>query len=205
MLRVLVTGSEYPAGLAALRALHQAGFEAWAAVQSRTSLGARSRAAAGRVDVPDPRTAPNEFAGALAAAVKRLDAAAVLPGTEAALLALAGREHMFPTKVAVGTAPETALRRATDKTALALLSLRAGLDVPPTRVVDFEEAMATGEYVLSGHGQTASLGALDAGPAAALRGQAGGLSRRAGSGSERLAGYGRRARSKPTSRAASSA
>lgn len=145
MLRVLVTGSEYPAGLAALRALHQAGFEAWAAVPSRTSLGARSRAAAGRVDVPDPRTAPDAFVGALAAAAKRLEAAAVLPGTEAALLALAGQEHLFPPTVAVGTAPETAVRRATDKTALALLSLRAGLDVPLTRVVDFEGAMATGE------------------------------------------------------------
>jgi predicted ATP-grasp superfamily ATP-dependent carboligase len=145
MLRVLVTGSEYPAGLAALRALDQAGFEVWAAVQSRTSLGARSRAAAGRVDVPDPRAAPDEFVGALAAAAKRLEAAAVLPGTEAALLALAGREHLFPSAVVVGAAPETALRRATDKTALGLLCLRAGLDVPPSRVVDFEGAMATGE------------------------------------------------------------
>ena len=47
---------------------------------------------------------------------------------------LAGREDAFPTAV-VGNAPETTVRRATDKTALALLSLRAGLDVPPTRIV----------------------------------------------------------------------
>jgi biotin carboxylase len=135
MTRVLVTGSEHPAGLAGLRALHRAGFETWAAVQSRRCLGARSRAAAGLVDVPDPRAAPAEFAQTLAAAAERIGAAAVLPGTEAALLALAGREGIFPPSVAVGTAPERTLRRATDKTALALLSLRAGLDVPPTRVV----------------------------------------------------------------------
>jgi hypothetical protein len=55
MPRVLVPGSEYPAGLAALRALDQAGFETWAVVESSWSLGARSRAAAGLVEVPDPR------------------------------------------------------------------------------------------------------------------------------------------------------
>jgi predicted ATP-grasp superfamily ATP-dependent carboligase len=132
---VLVTGSEYPAGLAGLRALRRAGFEVWAAVSSRDSLGARSRAPAGIVDVPDPRTAPDEFAHALAAAAMRLRVDAVLPGTEPALLALAGREDAFPQSVALGTPTETALRRALDKTAVALLALRAGMDVPPTRVL----------------------------------------------------------------------
>jgi predicted ATP-grasp superfamily ATP-dependent carboligase len=143
--RVLLTGSEHPAGLAALRALHRAGFETWAAVQSRRCLGARSRAAAGFVDVPDPRTEPEAFVSALAAAAERLDVAAVLPGTEAALLAFAGRDGEFPDGVAVGSAPDTVLRRATDKTALALLSLRAGLDVPPTRVVAADGLGDTGE------------------------------------------------------------
>ena len=130
--RVLVTGSEYPAGLAALRSLDRAGFETWAAVTSSRALGARSRAVAGTVEVPDPRTAPDEFAAALAAAAGRLGIAAVLPGTEAALLALAEREDMFPAGTAVGTSPEAVVRRATDKIALGLLSLRAGLDAPET-------------------------------------------------------------------------
>src|SRR4051812_598594 len=134
--RVLLTGSEHPAGLAALRALHRAGFEVFAAVQSRTSLGAHSRAAAGLIDICDPRTQPDAFVATLAEQAQRIGAKAVLPGTEAALLALAGREDAFPDGVAVGNSPETALRRATDKTALALLSLRAGLDVPPTRILD---------------------------------------------------------------------
>ena len=140
---MLLTGSEHPAGLAALRALDRAGFEAWAAVQSRTSLGARSRAAAGLVDVPDSRTAPDAFVTALAAAARSLGAAAVLPGTEAGLLAMAGREAAFPASVAVGTAPEATLRRATDKTALALFSLRAGLDVPPTQIVAAGDSVAS--------------------------------------------------------------
>jgi predicted ATP-grasp superfamily ATP-dependent carboligase len=140
---VIVTGGEYPAGLAALRALDRAGFDAWAAVQSRDSLGARSRAAAGIVDVPDPRTDPDGFVGALADAAERVGAAAVLPGTEAALLAIAGREDAFPASVVVGGAPESILRRATDKTALALFSLRAGLDAPPTLLLDAEGLIGT--------------------------------------------------------------
>jgi predicted ATP-grasp superfamily ATP-dependent carboligase len=145
MPRVVITGSEYPAGLAALRALDRAGFETWAAVQSRTSLGARSRAAAGLVDVPDPRTAPDAFVSALADAAKRLGAASVLPGPDAALHALVGRENVFPAATAVGTPPETVLRRATDKTELELLSSRAGFDVPPTHVVALEGTVATDE------------------------------------------------------------
>src|SRR3954447_23789365 len=94
--RLLLTGSEHPAGLAALRALDRAGFEVWAAVQSRGSLGARSRAAAGLVDVCDPRTDPDRFVAALADAAGGIGAAAVLPGTEPALLALGGREAEFP-------------------------------------------------------------------------------------------------------------
>ena len=142
MPRVLVTGSEYPAGLAGLRALDRAGFEAWAAVSSRRSLGARSRAAAGLVDVPDPRTDPDAFAALLGRAAEQLDAAAVLPGTEAALLALTGREDAFPEGVVVGTPTPKALRRATDKVALGLISLRAGLDIPPTWILSAGDADA---------------------------------------------------------------
>ena len=99
------------------------------------------------MDAPDPRIAPDEFAGGLADAAKRLDAAAVLPGSEAALLALANRRSAFPAEVAVGVPPEAIVRRATDKTALEQISLNAGLDVPPTRVID-REATAVGNLDL---------------------------------------------------------
>src|SRR3954453_3262040 len=133
--RVLVTGGEHPAGIAALRALNRAGFDTWAAVQSRNCLAARSRAAAGLVPVPDPRAHPDAWVDTLAKAAAQLGVAAVLPGTEAALLALARREDAFPDSVAVGSAPEASVRRATDKIALGLLALRAGMHAPPTHVV----------------------------------------------------------------------
>ena len=137
--RVVVTGSEYPAGLAALRGLAAAGFEPWAAVTSKTALGARSRAAAGQVEVPGPRNAPDEFASAVAAAAAGLGAAAVLPGTEAALLALAPRRDEFPAGVAVGAPSEEVVRRALDKGALEELSVSAGLAVPPTHIVSLAD------------------------------------------------------------------
>ena len=145
MPRVLLTGSENPTGLAGLRALARAGFETWAAVGSRSSLGARSRAAAGLVDVPDPRESPDAFVDALADATRRLGVAAVLPGTEGALLAIAGRESAFPPSVALGSAPAETLRKATDKIELERLSLKAGFHVPPTRLIGAVEAAAAEE------------------------------------------------------------
>jgi predicted ATP-grasp superfamily ATP-dependent carboligase len=132
---VLITGGGHPGGLAALRALDAAGFETSVAVQSRRCRSALSRAAAKVVQVPDPRAAPEAFARALADAAEAIGAAAVLPGTDAALLALAERQRAFADSTAVGAPPELAVRRALDKTALQSLCERAGFDVPPTRRV----------------------------------------------------------------------
>ncbi len=143
--RILVTGSETPAGLAAVRALDQAGFEVWAAVESRTAMGARSRAAAGLVDVGDPRVDPDGFVTGLAAAAERVGAAAVLPGNEQGLLAMTGREEAFPDSVVVGTPDETVLPHAMDKIALGLLSERAGLDMTPTSVMTAGEPAASAD------------------------------------------------------------
>src|ERR1700750_3012985 len=115
--KVLVTGSEYPAGLAGLRALSRAGFETWAAVSSRDALGARSRAARGIVDVPDPRLEADAFVAVLADAAERIGADLVLPGSEAGLLAIAGREDAFPAGIVVGSAPASTGPHALDQPA----------------------------------------------------------------------------------------
>ena len=134
--RLLLTGSEYPAGLAALRSLDRAGFETWAAVASPGALGARSRAAAGTVPVPDAAHRARRlrrFTGRGRGAVGRGRRAA----RDGGRAARTGRPRgtVPGDGTAVGTAPEAVLRRATDKVSLALLSLRAGLDAPVTRVV----------------------------------------------------------------------
>lgn len=130
--RVLVTGGEYVGVLAAVRALRAAGYEPWVAVNRRGVHAARSRAAAGVVRVPEPGEQPGEFVAALAAAAERLSVAAVLPGNERALIALADRPDAFSPSTAVGVCPPDTVAVATDKRMLQSLAAEAALDVPPT-------------------------------------------------------------------------
>jgi len=130
--RVLVTGTEHTGGLAALRALRVAGLDPWAAVSQPESYGARSRAAGGVVRVPGPRADPDGFAAALAALVPELGARAVIPGTDAALLALAERREQLPHEVAVGVPETSIVLSALDKQALPALVAGTAVRVPPT-------------------------------------------------------------------------
>ncbi|MDN5858538.1 MAG: ATP-grasp domain-containing protein [Pseudonocardia sp.] len=137
--RVLVSGGEYTGGLAAVRALRAAGYAPWVADPVDGSYGALSRAAAGSVRVTDPRTDALSFAGELAKAASRLGAAAVLPGTEPALLALGEHRDLFPSEVAVGAPDPELTIAATDKQRLAARAVAAGFAVPPTELVTLHD------------------------------------------------------------------
>ncbi len=139
---MLVTGGDYVGPLAALRALREAGYEPWVTVFGPRAYAARSRAAAGVVVVPDPAGDPDGFVEKVADAAAHLSVAAVLPGTEKALVAVAGRADRFPPGVALGVCPPAAVERATDKALLVRLAGAAGLDAPPTRVATLSGAWA---------------------------------------------------------------
>jgi predicted ATP-grasp superfamily ATP-dependent carboligase len=132
--RVLIAADESPGPLAAVRGLHQGGFAPCVAVSHDASYAARSRHAQAVVRVRAPDDGAEAHADDLAAAARRLGVAAVLPATEASLVALTGREDRFG-EVVVGTGPGDALRRATDKSQLASLAEPHGLRTPPTRVL----------------------------------------------------------------------
>jgi ATP-grasp in the biosynthetic pathway with Ter operon len=134
-LRVLLTGTEYSGGLAALRALSGAGHEPWAAVTSARAYGARSRAAAGTVDVPDAREDPAGFAAAVAEGAARADTRVVLPGTEGGLLALAAHRELFPSDVAIGVCSPAATARVTDEVATLAEAGELGIKVLSARVL----------------------------------------------------------------------
>ena len=123
---VLVTGTEYTGGLAALRALSAAGHAPWAAVSDAGAYGARSRAAAGVVEVPDARLHPEDFAEAIVDGADRADADVVLPGTESGLLALAAHADRFAPDMALGVCPPTTTVVATDKVATLARAAEAG-------------------------------------------------------------------------------
>jgi hypothetical protein len=132
---VLVTGPEYTGGLAALRSLSAAGHAPWAAVSDAGAYGARSRAAAGVVEVPDARLDPEDFAEAIVDGADRADADVVLPGTESGLLALAAYADRFAPDMALGVCPPTTTVVATDKVATLARAADAGVRVLSARVL----------------------------------------------------------------------
>lgn len=125
--RVLVTGGEHVGPLAALRALHRAGHETTAFVPDAHAYAAHSCAVDRWTIAPDPGADPQGFAAAVAAA----DVDVVLPGTEPALVVLAGLHEELAPKI-VGTPSPELVARATDKALLPELAAAAGLETPPT-------------------------------------------------------------------------
>ncbi len=129
---MLVTGGEHLAVLAGVRALREAGYAPWVAVHDRGAYAARSRDAAGVIEVPNPARDETGFVRALAAAAPRIPVSVVLPGTELGLVALSRHAHCFPSGVVLGVCPPAVVARAIDKTMLGDLARAAGLSVPPT-------------------------------------------------------------------------
>lgn len=118
--------------LAGLRGLRSAGYEPWLAICGRDSYARRSRASAGVVEIPDASADRLGYAAALADAAERLQVAAVLPGTDMGLVALADSRDLFPAGVALGTSDPETVRLATDKRELERLAAQAGLRTPPS-------------------------------------------------------------------------
>jgi predicted ATP-grasp superfamily ATP-dependent carboligase len=134
---VLLTGGDEIGVLGALRGLHQAGYTTWVQASSGRSYAARSRAAAGTIEAPDPRADPDGFVSILAAAAERHRIGAVLPGTEAGLIALAPQKRRFGAAgVSVGVPDADVVERATSKELLAELAAHVGLTMPPTTRLD---------------------------------------------------------------------
>jgi ATP-grasp in the biosynthetic pathway with Ter operon len=136
-LRVILTGGENAGTLAAGRALRVAGFEPWNLATGNVDLNllARSRACAGSLGGPDPAVCPLGFVRALVDAAERVAAVAVMPGTESAMLALAGTEREFPDRVAVGACSVEATNRALAKDGVARIARAVGLDTPRWEIV----------------------------------------------------------------------
>ncbi|MGH2985222.1 MAG: ATP-grasp domain-containing protein, partial [Solirubrobacterales bacterium] len=112
--------------------IRAAGYEPWVVTWNRQGPAAHTRSAGGIVEVPPPSREPLELIRRLAETARRLDAAAVLPGTEAALVLLSEAAERFAPGVAMGCPSRATVRRATDKRSVNEAAERAGLRVPPT-------------------------------------------------------------------------
>jgi biotin carboxylase len=131
--RLLVTEDAPAYGvLAAVRALRGAGYRPWLAVTGRDAYSRHSRACAGVVRVPDPSEDRDGYVAGVVQAAVGLDVAAVMPGTDLGLLALAAADGAFPARMALGVAEPDTVYRATNKIELEALAARAGLRSPPS-------------------------------------------------------------------------
>jgi predicted ATP-grasp superfamily ATP-dependent carboligase len=130
--RVVLIADEYYASLAAVRALQAGGYETTVASTTDDGYAQRSRAARRVVRVPETERG-DAFVAAVAALAR--DADLVLAGTEAATVALAGREDaVAPARL--GTPAPEAVRRLGDKQELGGLAAAAGLATPGGVVVE---------------------------------------------------------------------
>lgn len=143
-MRVVFTGGEHVAGLAAARGLQRGGHEAHAAVGTAGSYVARSRAVSSTTVVPHARDDALGFAVAVADVARRVGADVVLPGIDAAMFAIAAHRESFD-GVVTGAPPLEIVQRATDKSLLEELAADAGLAVPRTTPATREELASAAE------------------------------------------------------------
>jgi predicted ATP-grasp superfamily ATP-dependent carboligase len=142
---VLVSGDEFHASLALVRALRAGGYLPILAVGVRGSYASRSRAVAAVAQVPQAHDTPAAFVEATVRAAVDLEADAILPGTEASLIALAQRRGALPCPVGV-PAPEV-VDLATNKERVLALAAASGLDTPSSILAPPAELTARAEEI----------------------------------------------------------
>jgi predicted ATP-grasp superfamily ATP-dependent carboligase len=142
---VLVSGDEFHASLALVRALRAGGYLPILAVGVRGSYASRSRAVAAVAYVPQAHDTPAAFVEELVRAAVDFEADAILPGTEASLIALAQRRESLP--CAVGVPPSEIVDLATNKDRVLALAAASGLDTPPSMLAPPAELAARAEEI----------------------------------------------------------
>lgn len=138
---VLLTDAQERSAPAACESLSRAGYRVGAASSERPAPGRWSHFCDKRFDVPDPRLDSRGFAQALAEIGDRQRFAALMPGSDAALLAISSHRELFPATIELGLPPREVVDACVSKASLAQ-SAAAGLAVPETLAcADRDEAL----------------------------------------------------------------
>ena len=131
--RVIVTDGEERAALAACRGLSAAGYRVSAVARHRPAATHWSRSCKERFLLPDPRESVHEFVAGLEQLLLQGDYAALIPGSDASLLAISENRDRLGKLTHLGLPPREAVRRSVDKLLLHRLAAAAGLPPPPSR------------------------------------------------------------------------
>jgi predicted ATP-grasp superfamily ATP-dependent carboligase len=132
--RVLITDGEARAALAACRALRSAGYEVDAVASDGPALVHWSRYCSGRLWAPDPRVDRGAFADSLSELLVRGRYDLLLPGSDAALLAISEDRDRLSQLTTIGLPEQEAVLRCLSKIATFECSEATELAAPPTNV-----------------------------------------------------------------------
>ena len=141
MSSVVVTDAEERAALGACRGLTRAGYRVCAVGHRRRAATHWSRSCAERVVLPDPRESVHGFIEGLDRLLRSGHYAALIPGSEAALLTVSEHRDRLERWTRLGLPSREAVRRSVDKLLLLEAAAGAGLAQPPSRAcADLQEA-----------------------------------------------------------------
>jgi predicted ATP-grasp superfamily ATP-dependent carboligase len=146
--RILVSDAEERAVLAVCRGLDRAGYLVSAVAGTRPAAGHWSRSVTQRYTLPNPRLEPDAFVAGLVAIATKSAHAALIPGVEAALLAVSEHRARLEPHLRIGLPPHDVILRALDKPALLDAATSVGLGPPPSATcTEVEEAVAAARRI----------------------------------------------------------
>lgn len=131
-----MTDAEERAALAVVRSLGAAGYRVVVTSHDPRPLAGVSRFTARCVHVPDPLARPDEYARAISDLCSREGAVALIPVTEASVLAVLDRRDMIPARTLLPGPGIDAFRRLSDKRLLLETARAMGIAVPAQQVVE---------------------------------------------------------------------
>jgi predicted ATP-grasp superfamily ATP-dependent carboligase len=133
---VVLTDAEERAVLGACRGLTRAGYRVCAAAHRRPAATHWSRACAERVVLPDPRQSVHRFVDGLEDLLSTGRYAVLIPGSDAALLAVSEHRDRLERFTRLGLPSREAVRRSVDKRLLLDAAAGARLAQPPSRICE---------------------------------------------------------------------
>src|SRR5437870_1936129 len=131
---VLLTDAQERSAPAACQSLSRAGFRVGGASSERPAPGQWSRFCDERFEVPDPRDHGRDFARTVAEIADKGGFATVMPGSDAAVIAISAHRDLFPEAVELGLPTQEVVDACVSKVSLMGRAKDAGLASPETVV-----------------------------------------------------------------------
>jgi predicted ATP-grasp superfamily ATP-dependent carboligase len=140
---VLLTDAQERSAPAACESLSRAGYRVGAASSETPAPGRWSRFCDERFDVPDPRVDRRAFAQAVGQVARAGSFGTLVPGSDAALIAISSHRDLFPAGLELGLPPREVVDACVSKLSLTEVAANVGLAVPDTiACADWDEALA---------------------------------------------------------------